>query len=309
VANSCCRLDPAANSTRLAPFLGFRVASGRALPRTGGKLAATLQPATIIGANGRIGNLFKSLGGDDDVLVSRGDPIPADGEGPVFVCTRNDVLEGLVAGCPATRRPDLVFMQNGYLDRFLVDNVLASNTQALIFFAVSKKGEPPIDGKTDFNPDGLTKVTGPWAAAFAARCEAAGLSCDVVSAEEYKVAMFEKLIWICSFMLVGALHGGVTVGEVEAQHKDQVSVLILELARAVEATQKGVKFGPRVPERLCAYARSVAHFPTAIKEFEWRNGFFWDLSEAAEDDGDKPDPCPLHTRYCNQGLLEDCFDF
>ena len=34
---------------------------------------------------------------------------------------------------------------------------------------------------------------------------------------------------------------------------------------------------------------SVAQFPTAIKEFEWRNGFFWGLSEAAEDDGDKPD--------------------
>ena len=34
---------------------------------------------------------------------------------------------------------------------------------------------------------------------------------------------------------------------------------------------------------------SVAQFPTAIKEFEWRNGFFGGLSEAAENDGDKPD--------------------
>ena len=34
---------------------------------------------------------------------------------------------------------------------------------------------------------------------------------------------------------------------------------------------------------------SVAQFPTAIKEFEWRNGFYWGLSEAAENDGDKPD--------------------
>lgn len=286
---------------------GFRAASGRALPRTGALAAASLQPATIVGASGRIGNLFKSLGGDADVLVGRGDPVPADGAGPVFVCTRNDELEALVANCPEARRPDLVFMQNGYLDNFLANSGLEGNTQALIFFAVSKKGEPPTDGKTDLNPDGLTKATGPWAEAFAARCAAAGLSCDVVSAEEYKVAMFEKLIWICSFMLVGALHGGVTVGEVEAKHREQVTDLILELARAVEATQ-ALKFGPGVPARLCAYARSVAHFPTAIKEFEWRNGFFWDLSEAAEDD-DKIDPCPQHTRYCNQGLLEDCFDF
>ena len=34
---------------------------------------------------------------------------------------------------------------------------------------------------------------------------------------------------------------------------------------------------------------SVAQFPTAIKEFEWRNGFYWGLSEAAENDGDTPD--------------------
>ena len=30
----------------------------------------------------------------------------------------------------------------------------------------------------------------------------------------------------------------------------------------------------------------MAHFPTAVKEFDWRNGFFWDLSEAAEDEGE-----------------------
>ncbi len=54
--------------------------------------------------------------------------------------------------------------------------------------------------------------------------------------------------------------------------------------------------------------RSVAHFPTAIKEFDWRNGFFWELSEAAEDDG-LPDPCPIHTSYCNRGLVDDVFTF
>ena len=29
-----------------------------------------------------------------------------------------------------------------------------------------------------------------------------------------------------------------------------------------------------VVEKLRAYAVSVAHFPTAVKEFEWRNGWF-----------------------------------
>lgn len=28
--------------------------------------------------------------------------------------------------------------------------------QVLVYFAVAKKGDPPIDGKTDVNPEGLT---------------------------------------------------------------------------------------------------------------------------------------------------------
>jgi hypothetical protein len=34
------------------------------------------------------------------------------------------------------------------------------NTQGLIYFAVAKKGEKPIDGVTDLNPEGLTSITG-----------------------------------------------------------------------------------------------------------------------------------------------------
>lgn len=50
----------------------------------------------------------------------------------------------------------------------------------------------------------------------------------------------------------------------------------------------------RLCDRLAAYARSVAHFPTAVKEFEWRNGAFYDMSLAAEK-AERPDPCPKHT--------------
>ena len=277
-------------------------------PTAEGAPAATgLTPATIIGGNGRIGDLLASLGGGGDTIIGREDPIPADGEGPIFVCTRNDVLASIVAKTPEHRQEDLVFMQNGYLDSFLEEYGLESNTQALIYFAVSKKGEAPIDGKTDLNPDGLTAVTGKWAAAFKERIEAAGLACFDIDTEAYRVAMFEKLIWIDAFMLVGALNGGITVGEVEKIHRQEVTELIGELCSAV-TLKTGTKFGPGCSERLCAYARSVAHFPTAIKEFEWRNGYFWNISEEAEDEG-KPDPCPTHTAYCNKGLVEDIFSF
>lgn len=45
----------------------------------------------------------------------------------------------------------------------------------------------------------------------------------------------------------------------------QVSDLIAELASAA-AAEKGFTFEEGIEERLCAYSRAVAHFPTAVKE-------------------------------------------
>jgi len=44
-----------------------------------------------------------------------------------------------------------------------------------------------------------------------------------------------------------------------------LSSLIAELASAA-ASEKGLTFEEAVEERLCAYSRAVAHFPTAVKE-------------------------------------------
>jgi hypothetical protein len=93
-------------------------------------------------------------------------------------------------------------------------------------------------------------------------------------------------------MLVGAKHKA-SVGEVESQHRREVSALVCELA-AAGADALGVSLEPGVVDRLNAYARSVAHFPTAVKEFEWRNGWFHGLTRAAQASG-QPDPCPMHT--------------
>lgn len=41
--------------------------------------------------------------------------------------------------------------------------------------------------------------------------------------------------------------------------------LITELAAAA-AEEKGLTFEEGMEERLCAYSRAVAHFPTAVKE-------------------------------------------
>lgn len=171
----------------------------------------------------------------------------------------------------------------------------------MIYLAVSKKGEKPIDGITDLNPEGLTAVTGKWAEDFALRLKKAGLSCHVLDRPTWQAAMLEKHIWICAFMAVGAKHK-CTVGEVEKNHNEEVRKLIHELGNAA-TKETGVTFKEGLADRLCAYARSVAHFPTALKEFEWRNGWFVDISLTATSKL-QPDPCPMHTQIiADQNLL------
>ena len=199
----------------------------------------------------------------------------------------------VIDATPEARRKDLVFLQNGMLQPFLDARGLGDNTQALVYFAVAKLGEAPTDGITDVNPEGLTAANGVHAEALAARLRAANLSCHVKADEPFRASMFEKLIWICSFMAVGAAHPGATVGDVESEHRDEVVALIDELLKG-SAAEFGVAFEAGATERLLAYARAVAHFPTAVKELEWRNGFFLDASASAVGEG-REDPFPTHS--------------
>eukprot|EP00271_Cylindrocystis_brebissonii_P012914 TRINITY_DN32421_c0_g1_i1.p1 TRINITY_DN32421_c0_g1~~TRINITY_DN32421_c0_g1_i1.p1 ORF type:complete len:421 (-),score=40.22 TRINITY_DN32421_c0_g1_i1:564-1826(-) len=257
-----------------------------------------LVPGVIIGA-GRVGSALAKLGGGKDIVVRRGESVPADSTGPIFVCTRNDALDGIVESTPEHRREDLVFLQNGMIEPWLEGKGLATTaTQLLVYFAVAKVGEDPIDGKTDVNPEGLTAVTGKWAKEVAARLHHAGLSCKVLDPTEFRKSMLEKLIWISAFMLVGARHPSATCGDVEKVHSKEVVELIEELAAAA-SKEKGVDLAPGFVERLCAYARSVANYPTAVKEFEWRNGWFYGISQQALAEG-KSDPCPLHTTWLKE---------
>jgi len=259
--------------------------------------AAKVVPAVIVGG-GRVGRALQEMGGGDDVLVRRGESVPLDFAGPILVCTRNDDLEAVLQSTPQSRWSDLVFFQNGMLEPWFHSKGLGDVDQVLAYFAISKLGEPPIDGITDTNPEGLTAAFGKWASAVAARLHAGGLSCKVLDKDAFQKQMLEKLIWISAFMLVGARHPGATVGVVEKEFRSEVCSLIAELASAA-AAEKEIAFENGMEDRLCAYSRAVAHFPTAVKEFKWRNGWFYSLSEKAIAEG-KPDPCPLHTAWLKE---------
>ena len=163
------------------------------------------------------------MGPAGDVIVKRGDPFPSEpATGPIYVCTRNDALQSVIDWTPQSRRADLVFLQNGYLQGFLDGVGLGACTQALVYFAVAKLGEAPTDGVTDVNPEGLTAANGEHAAAFAAgwRTRVWRATCSTTLA--FKASAFEKLIRISAFMLVGAAHPGATVGDVESTHRREV---------------------------------------------------------------------------------------
>ncbi|KAK8450826.1 hypothetical protein SEVIR_6G108466v4 [Setaria viridis] len=246
----------------------------RRLARVSAAMAATaVQPAVVVGG-GRVGQALLSMGPPGrDVLVGRGEKVPDDAPGPILVCTRNDDLDAVLESTPKSRWRDLVFFQNGMLDPWFESKGLVDANQVLAYFAVSKLGEPPVDGITDTNPDGLTAAFGSWAPAVAARLQNGGLTCKVLEKEAFQKQMLEKLIWISAFMLVGARHPGATVGVVEKDYRAEVASLIAELASAA-AAERGLTFDEGIEERLCAYSRAVAHFPTAVKE----DLLFMDLS-------------------------------
>ncbi|MED6218936.1 hypothetical protein PIB30_031164 [Stylosanthes scabra] len=250
-------------TSKTTPFT-FRISATMSSPISPTTTITRVAPAVIVGG-GRVGRALVDMGTGQDILVRRGESVPFDFQGPILVCTRNDDLEAVLQSTPPSRWNDLVFFQNGMIEPWLESKGLSDANQVLAYFAVSKLGETPIDGKTDTNPEGLTAAYGKWAPAVAERLHAGGLSCKVLGKEAFQKQMLEKLIWICSVMLVGARHGGVSVGVVEKEFRSEFSSLIAELASAA-AIEKGLTFEEAMEDRLCAYSRAVAHFPTAVKE-------------------------------------------
>lgn len=94
-------------------------------------------------------------------------------------------------------------------------------------------------------------------------------------------------------MLVGTAKECKSVGQAGKDHPELVASVIEELIAAV-AAKEGLSFAPGTLERLKAYTVTVADFPCGVKEFEWRNQYFYDLGNAA---------CPVHN-----GLLQECKD-
>ena len=176
------------------------------------------------------------------------------------VCTRNEDLGAVLGACPEEKKQDLVFLQNGQLEPFRQQYGLYDVTQAMLWLAVVRLGGKPIDGITSVNPEGLTAATGKWADALKMRLGVADLTCNVMMERDYRRNALEKLVWISAFMLIGQVHGGITVGEVAKKHFSEVEEMVVELAGMIRSTI-AVSFKPELPERLCSYAERVRSQP------------------------------------------------
>ena len=99
------------------------------------------------------------------------------------------------------------------------------------------------------------------------------------------------LSWISTYMLVGKAKECASVGQAGAEHGELVEQVVNELLAAV-STKEGLTFPDGAMARLAAYTDVVADFPCGVKEFEWRNEYFYKLGDEL---------CPTHN-----GLLKEC---
>lgn len=91
------------SSRRFSPRI--RVCATMSSDATAASMSATstaLSPAVIVGG-GRVGRMLMSLGSGGDVLVGRGQQVPAEPAGPILVCTRNDDLDAVLDATPPSR--------------------------------------------------------------------------------------------------------------------------------------------------------------------------------------------------------------
>lgn len=285
-------------------------------------------PSIIVGG-GKIGTMLEDFGkrrGFEDLIVNRGDPIPADWFGPVYVCVPIDDVESVLAACPPEKKDDLVFVQDGMLEPLFQRHGLYGPTQATLWLACMRKGGKPVDGLTSEAPEGLTTVSGKWAGAVAMRLSTGDLACKESMDRDARRVMLEKLVFCSAYNLVGTVHGHskddpLTVGEVAEKHSEEVGAISRELASFIRYTLS-VSLFSGIEERLQAYAQRMEFMKckSISKDFEFFNGYFYKFAKMAgtrvTPAGIKvevPDTTPIHTDYVkwchekgyvNQALLD-----
>ena len=223
----------------------------------------------VIG-NGRIGYTIANISSQHTVQILERHTLGTVPllDGPICVCTRNDDLDIILQYIPTDRYHDLIFVQNGMLETWLKENRCESTTRAVLYFAVSKKRDAPVDGKR-------TVVMGPHAHFFQELLTQSSIACTIVDAEQYKKEVMEKFVWNCTFGVLSA-YFQCSVGTVIEKHSDSFLRLATEqisLCTHEMHIELSKEEATSMLKRLAEYSLSIYDYQGALKEWSWRNGW------------------------------------
>ena len=224
----------------------------------------------IVGA-GRIGLALLDMTQGDGTVYRRGDSLHNMPNGPIVLCVRNDDLTEIILDIPKDRRSDCIFVQNGMLQSWLVEQQLMNCTQSLLYFAVAKKGDIPVDG-------GRTVIMGKWAVAFQKLLSVGNIYSEVVSKDIFDVSMCSKYLWICVMGVLCDYYDS-TVGEVFVNHSDSITELTMECI-AIVSQHTGISLDERLIIEINDYTKTIPHYRCSVKEWAWRNGWLWEREQS-----------------------------
>mmetsp|Transcript_34726 Transcript_34726/g.65359 ORF Transcript_34726/g.65359 Transcript_34726/m.65359 type:complete len:294 (+) Transcript_34726:1558-2439(+) len=249
---------------------------------------------TVIGA-GRVGTALAGMvpSGVDLHVVRRGQQVPSNKQGPVYIATHVADLVEVLKATPISRHSDLVFLQNGMLTPWLQTIGLQENTQGLVYFGASKdeNGEPVV------RDSGQTVVTGRHAGHMVWLLGCGGVGCTELDPVKFEQKSAEKLMWSVVFWLLCAALDNKPVGLLVQEHRDDIDQLVGELLPLAQRAMSPAAISgldvEEVRERICQYSLAIPNSrpsrEMALAEFPWRNGWF--LSQ---------ERTPLHVDWLNR---------
>lgn len=186
---------------------------------------------------------------------------------PILVATRNGDLDEVLRRVPVHRHGDLVFVQNGMLQPWLERHHLTEITRGLLFFAVPARGDPPQPGPRP------SPFTGPHSLAVVRWLTRIGVPAAPVDWPRFLAAQLEKLVWNCAFgVLCQALDAD--VGTICREHRPALEAVVDDLRRVGRGGLNIDLPQGWLVERLIAYSETIPTYKGAVKEWEWRDGWF-----------------------------------
>lgn len=227
----------------------------------------------IVG-KGRVGSGLSKLSPKSKIF-GRGESFDELGslneEDLVLLCTRNDDLAELIQSLPKSARSKVVLVQNGMLSPFIEKLEDQPAARAILYFAVPKLGDLPM-------PGGNTLVCGPKAEELKGFFESVDIPSQVVNDDEMARVEMEKLLWNALMGLMGQYYNE-SVRETLDKHWSEVLVLLGELLPVISQSLEIDFEKSELEISLKSYSEEVDYYSARVKEWEWRNAWFFKAIE------------------------------